>query len=196
MSFPQPSQLNTSARDWASLLGWSNSLYEADFRGAVWVFHQNPQKPITRDEESGNSSSWLFFFPGYLYTLTATQTSKCTWNLGSSKHDSVTHLLESSGFIHTVTCKCGFRGLSDFFMQDQVVSSLPACEACASSSLSSADVCALLFSKLCGTRKVLSHNRSNHVASGDHVPQCQGGLGSCGQAGPHLSQAPPCPRRA
>ena len=155
------------------------------------------RNPITHGEQSGNSSSWLFFFsPTYLYMLTATQTSKRTRNLGSSKRDGVTHLPESSGFIHTVTCKCGFSGLSDFFMQDQVVSSLPACEACASSSLSSADVCALLFSKLCGTRKVLSHNRSNHVASGDHVPQCQGGLGSCGQAGPHLSQAPPCPRRA
>ena len=177
MSFPQPSQLNTSARDWASLLGWSNSLYEADFRGAVWVFHQNPQKPITRDEESGNSSSWLFFFPGYLYTLTATQTSKCTWNLGSSKHDSVTHLLESSGFIHTVTCKCGFRGLSDFFMQDQVVSSLPACEACASSSLSLVDLW-----------------RSYHTTGAIMAPQLITSLGANGAREAVVRQDPTRPR--
>jgi len=64
------------------------------------------RNPITHGEQSGNSSSWLFFFPPtYLYMLTATQTSKRTRNLGSSKRDGVAHLPESSGFIHSVVCK-------------------------------------------------------------------------------------------
>ena len=117
------------------------------------------------------------FSPTCLYTLTTTQTSKRTRNLGSSKRDTVAHLPESSGFIQTVTRKWGFRGLSDFFMQDQVALSLSACKACASSSPSSADLW-----------------RSYHTAGAIMSPQLITSLGARGAWETVVRQDPTCPR--